>query len=139
MFRVGRANFAGIFGSHDAFESPDDADGLFYENSRIRFRDIKDGLSKTFLLGERSSRAGGTTWVGRVPGAAHAMSRVVGLSCNAPNSTINHLHDFSSHHPSGAHFVMADGSVRLIDDEIDLEIYRAMFTRAGRESVNSPD
>jgi len=135
MFTVARSNFAGIFGSHEAFETHDRADGVFFENSRVKFRQISDGLSKTFLVGERSSRPGGTTWVGRVPGASHAMARVVGLSCNRPNSHVNHLHDFSSHHPSGAHFVMADGAVRLVTNEIDVDLYRALFTRAGGEVV----
>jgi prepilin-type N-terminal cleavage/methylation domain-containing protein len=139
MFEVARSNYAGIFGSHDAFETPDDADGLFFQNSRVRFGQIKDGLSKTFLVGERSSRVGGTTWVGRVPGASDAMARVVGLSCTPPNSDVNHLHDFSSHHPNGAHFVMADGAVQLIDDRIDMEVYRAMFTRAGAEFLDGSE
>ncbi|MGI9465917.1 MAG: DUF1559 domain-containing protein [Rubripirellula sp.] len=32
--------------------------GLFYGNSRHRFRDILDGLSHTFMVGERDGRLG---------------------------------------------------------------------------------
>jgi prepilin-type processing-associated H-X9-DG protein len=41
--------------------------------------------------------------------------------------------DFGSWHPFGANFVMADGSVRMINDTIDPAIYHGLATRAGGE------
>ena len=53
------------------------------------------------------------------------------------NLESGHLDDFSSAHTSGTHFLMADGAVTLIGDEIEPVVYRAMCTRAGREVLRS--
>lgn len=45
------------------------ADGPFYRNSKTKFRDITDGLTKTIFLGEHSSGLSEKTWVGVIPGA----------------------------------------------------------------------
>jgi prepilin-type processing-associated H-X9-DG protein len=42
-----------------------------------------------------------------------------------------------SQHPGGTNFVLADGSVRLIVETIDLAVYVGQATRAGSEPVNS--
>jgi prepilin-type processing-associated H-X9-DG protein len=59
------------------------------------------------------------------------MARVVGRAARVPNDVLGDFADFSSWHPFGANFVMADGSVRMISDEIDQTAYRALATRAG--------
>jgi prepilin-type processing-associated H-X9-DG protein len=41
------------------------------------------------------------------------------------------LADFGSFHPGGADFVLCDGSVKTIRDQIDLAVFRARATRAG--------
>jgi prepilin-type processing-associated H-X9-DG protein len=47
------------------------------------------------------------------------------------------LRVFRSDHPGGAQFVFVDGSVRLIPDEIDYPVLRALVTRAGEETVEN--
>ena len=133
---LSRANYVGVYGTRELEEFPDAGDGVFFHNSRIRFKNIVDGLSKTFIVGERSSHLGASTWVGVVPGAEESMARIVGsgdLPPNPANLDSGHLDDFSSAHPSGTHFLYADGAVNLIGDEIDPVVYRAMCTRAGQE------
>ena len=66
------------------------------------------------------------------------MARVVGRAGSVPNDVLGDVADFGSYHPFGAHFVMADGSVQMISDEIDLTVYRALATRAGREAASLP-
>ena len=136
MFQLARANYSGVFGTNAIEEQPDAGNGVFFQNSRIRYRDIFDGQSNTLLIGERSSKLGYATWVGAVPGAYRSKERIVGTAGSVPNHVLNDFADFGSHHPFGANFAMADGSVRMIDDEIDLSVYQAMATRHGKEVLN---
>ena len=111
------------------------SDGTFYHLSRTRLADIRDGLSNTAIVGERASQLGNSTWLGFVRGGNEAMARVVGVADHAPNHPGGHLDDFSSEHPAGINFVLGDGSVRLINRTVDLEVYRAMVTRSRREGA----
>jgi prepilin-type N-terminal cleavage/methylation domain-containing protein len=135
LFDVGRSNYAGVFGDEEIADHPDDGTGTFFENSRIGFRHITDGLSNTIIIGERSSQFGGTTWTGVIPDAAESMARVVGATDHRPNEDGGHFDDFSSFHRQGANFLFGDGGVRVITDEVDLDVYRGLSTRAGREKV----
>ncbi len=137
IFQVARANYSGVFGTNSLETAPEQGNGCFFRNSSIRFDDIRDGLSNTLLVGERSSRLESATWVGAVPGAERGASRVVGRAGRVPNDVLNDSSDFSSHHPFGANFLMADGSVRLISDQVDLGVYRALATRAGGETIDA--
>jgi len=138
LFEVGRSNYAGVFGTAEIEDDPGNGDGLFYHNSYLRFADVLDGLSNTLAVGERSSRLGGTTWVGMVHGATDAMARVVGSCDHVPNHPAGHFEDFSSYHATGAHFVVADGSVQLIGSNIEHAVYQALATRQGGEAVTRP-
>jgi hypothetical protein len=122
-----------VFGTEEIEDHPSDGEGLFYHNSFTRFADILDGLSNTIAIGERSSRLGDSTWVGMVHGVPEAMARVVGSCDHVPNDPAAHFEDFSSHHATGAHFALADGSVRLIGSDIDLDVYHGLATRSGGE------
>ena len=135
MFEVARANYSGVFGTGAVEANPQAGNGTFFQNSRVSFRDIIDGQSNTLLIGERSSRLGSATWVGAVPGAYRGMARIVGAAGSVPNHVLNDFADFGSHHPFGANFAMADGSVRLIGDDIELSVYQALATRAKRDLI----
>jgi len=138
MFQIARSNYAGVFGARAIRDDPSAGDGMFYRNSQTRFADVRDGLSNTLMVGERASRQpgsweGSATWVGAVPGAHRDMGRVVGRAGRVPNHVLGDFADFGSWHPFGAHFVLADGSVRMINDQIDEAAYHALATRAGGE------
>ena len=135
LIELAKGNYVGMFGTLEIEDQPDAGDGTFFLNSRINFRHIRDGLSKTIVVGERYSLLGGSTWTGVVPDGEEAMARVVGVADHVPNQAGGHIDDFGSFHTSGTHFLNADGSVDLINDEIDPEVYRAMSTRAGSEVV----
>ncbi len=45
---------------------------------------------------------------------------------------------FGSRHTNGANFAFADGHVAFIPNSIDIAVYRALSTRAGGETVNTP-
>ena len=139
---LARGNYLGVFGTvdlHDVCASGDCAgDGAFFLNRSVRFRDITDGLSQTLVVGERSSKLAPSTWVGVVSGGKHAPARVVGSAIYRPNSEVDeehYFHVFSSYHPTGAHFLAADGSVHMISNEIDLRLYQALCTRASGDQA----
>lgn len=138
LFEVGRSNYVGVFGTGEIETNPSQGDGTFYHNSRVRFADILDGLSNTLVVGERSSKLGSSTWVGVVHGATEPMARVVGSGDHVPNDPHLHFDDFSSYHATGAHFALADGSVRLISSHIEVTVYQGLMTRRGREPAQMP-
>ena len=137
------ANYVGVFGTEELDECEEldvgeicSSDGTFAHLSKISFHQITDGLSKTFFVGERSSHKGASTWLGVVAGGEEAFARVLGIVDHAPNYEQGHLDDFRSEHPGGAHFLMGDGSVRFVDDAIDVEVvYPALATIAGEEAL----
>lgn len=128
-----RSNYVGVYGTEEVHDDPDHGDGVFFLNSRVRERDIKDGLSKTIFVGERSSRLGYSVWSGVIEGVSMNMERVVGSTDHAPNSLEQHFDDFSSHHTNGAHFLLGDGAVLMLSDDVDPEVYKALATRAGAD------
>ena len=96
-------------------------------------------LSHTFIVGERSSKWAPSTWVGVLSGGRMSPARVTGEATFPPNSEHEEEavdHNFSSFHPTGTHFLAADGAVHLIASEIDMELYQALCTRSGGEPVD---
>ena len=100
-------------------------------NSRVRFSNIIDGTSNTLAIGERNSRNYGATWLGvdssqdcstadnqTVPGTAFYRINEDPLSSYA-DCTGTGSANFSSYHPGGANFLLADGSVRFLSESID--------------------
>lgn len=115
------------------------SDGTFYHNSATRFRDITDGLSTTFLVGERrtvADRDWYSAWAGVVAAGDDPFVRILGSTDHVPNSPATHFDDFGSYHSGGAHFLMGDGAVRFVSDHIDLGVYQSLATRQGGEAVS---
>ncbi len=56
-----------------------------------------------------------------------------------PNDTCGHASDrirnFISNHPAGAQFLLGDGSVRTVSENIDDKIYREVSTIGGGEMI----
>jgi prepilin-type N-terminal cleavage/methylation domain-containing protein len=139
LFRIARTNYVGVYGTTDIHDDLYKGDGLFYGNSRHRFRDILDGLSQTLMIGERNARLGGSIWHGVIHDANEPAARVIGAADHTPNNPIGHFEDFSSYHSDGAHFVLSDGSVKFLTRFIDLKVYHALTTRANKEVVQADE
>jgi prepilin-type processing-associated H-X9-DG protein/prepilin-type N-terminal cleavage/methylation domain-containing protein len=143
-----RTNYVGMFGANGWHEegSSDDpdyepaepfaGDGMFYANSRMPFRHVIDGLSKTIMVGERDSRLGGSLWIGMVEGLAEPIGRVVAHGHHTPNGDPAHAHfgDLSSRHQGGANVVFADGHCEFIAETVDKAVFQKQCTRAGGEN-----
>jgi len=72
------------------------------------------------------------------PDEEEGPERVIGFTIHAPNSPEADEAEFSSRHPGGAHFLLGDGSVRLISNDVDRHVYQALGTRAGQELFDHP-
>lgn len=113
------------------------ATGCSWQNSRCRVSDITDGTSNTLLIGERAYRFDNlTVGAGNALGFSSAVCApgtsagikaagmcVLGVAYNGINWSVNNqVHQprgFHSNHVGGAHFVMADGSVQFLSENID--------------------
>jgi len=132
---------------NSARDTPDchqtvDCRGIFWRFSfykTVGINDIHDGTSNTFLIGED------------VPEHNHHSAAFYAngdyASCHAPLNFFPDPPDpdnwprvmsFRSRHPGGAHFCMADGSVRFIAQSIDLQLYQNLATKSSGEVVTLP-
>lgn len=112
------------------------ATGVCFLRSEVRIQLIRDGLSQTYLFGEKYvSTSGGPD--GFDPGNDQSAYSGVDLDLNrwtiAPplrDGTELETRRFGSAHPSTCHFAFCDGSVRPIGFGVDREIHRRLGTRA---------
>jgi prepilin-type processing-associated H-X9-DG protein len=116
--------------------------GLFWRTAyyrQLKLKDITDGQSKTFMVGE--------CVVSQDFHSAALFADGDWASCNVPlnffiigpeQKVIDNwyeLRGFRSVHPGGAQFVLADGSVHFVPEGIDHKVYRGLATRNGEEVV----
>lgn len=96
-------------------------------------RDIADGSSQTFAVGEREMTSRGfrgAIWMRAVNrnGTSIYGAPVAG-TCDRRvllNSRQSRIIGFSSLHTGGAHFLLADGAVRFIGENIDYKLYTSL-------------
>jgi len=134
--RLARSNYSGVFGNIEDDDNPFRGNGIFFGNSEIGFRNIRDGSSNTIMLGERRNDLGPVTWLGVIAGIDDAFARVVGATDRSPNDQGDGFEYFRSYHPGGINVAMCDGSVQFIEDEISETIFQALGSRAGGEVAN---
>jgi prepilin-type N-terminal cleavage/methylation domain-containing protein/prepilin-type processing-associated H-X9-DG protein len=134
---------AGTNGTADPFWGI--PDGVF-SSSDIRFtlqmKDVTDGTSKTYMIGEDLPAINKWSyWFfadGLVCTSAIPPNYLVNSNA-APSTNWKDLFSFRSRHPGGVQFAFVDGSVRFINDSIDLRIYRAMSTIAAGDQTETAE
>jgi prepilin-type N-terminal cleavage/methylation domain-containing protein/prepilin-type processing-associated H-X9-DG protein len=129
-------------------------DGPFIYKKQYVRKDIVDGLTHTFFIGE--GRDGLMKWT-----AAQRFSTIrttsnavnyyvpphdtlvsppqtifVDHPQNPPGITNNYTGAFGSFHKGGANFCFGDGHVTYITDTIGMDLYRSLSTRANKEIVS---
>jgi prepilin-type N-terminal cleavage/methylation domain-containing protein/prepilin-type processing-associated H-X9-DG protein len=140
-------------------------DGIFFIDSCVRFADITDGTSNTFLFGERFHHDpeydlrqpvvwpavvpiaswGKWGWVANEGARANVtLSTPVPINYRVPpggdfSTAVDRACAFGSGHSGGANFAFADGSVHFLSNGTSLQTLQALSTRAGGEVVSGGD
>lgn len=146
---VASTNYLGVNGTDYTTR-----DGVFYQDSKTRTADIRDGASNTLLIGERPPSPDfwyGWWYAGFGQGASGSPDMLLGLK--EKNDGATHLETcppgpyffskgkkgeacdtfhFWSYHPGGANFGLCDGSVRFVAYTAS-DVLPHLATRAGSE------
>lgn len=122
--------------------------GTIIRITPVKLSKITDGTSKTMLIGEA---AHGTPafqstrpwWIGQHGNSMYTAKNVSyrineGDRVNESNTPKVFRNDmgFGSEHPGGCHFSFVDGSVRFLNETLELEIMFALASRSVGEIVN---
>jgi prepilin-type processing-associated H-X9-DG protein len=131
-----------------------DCFGLFwrttYWRGGVKLKEVSDGTSNTLLIGEASPEDGNSAaWSSDGDWAIAGMQlnwdwQSSGFCVNGSGnpsfdlqSCWSRMRGFRGKHPGGVNFALADGSVRMLPDNMEHLVFRALSTRAGAEVVPS--
>ena len=127
-------------------------DGIWMIGKRASLKNMTDGTSKTYLVGEKAmdslklttgdgigDHAPVAGWVDG-NGVANSYVRYAARrpSMDSDDNCLS-CHDFGSAHRQGWNAVIADGSVRLLSYSMDWNTHRAMASIRGQEVTAGPD
>ncbi|MGE3637983.1 MAG: DUF1559 domain-containing protein [Pirellulales bacterium] len=133
------------FDCHYAFDCLGIMWRMTYARKGVKLREVTDGTSSTFLVGEASPVDGNSPafnsegdWA--ITGVGINFDWQSYLPCVSAEGNPScwwNMRGFRSSHPGGVQFAMVDGSVRFISDSVEHPVYRALSSRAGNEVVSA--
>ncbi len=136
----GGAGSAMLTTSSGSYVNPD-LRGTFWANSFRRMRDVTDGLSNTLIIGERDGGKYGDgtlnflagAWVGLGQGTTRGQVYQVMISglYGINNDVLTNAWEqgCSSQHAGGAQFVLGDGAVIFLSENISLTTFARLSQR----------
>jgi prepilin-type N-terminal cleavage/methylation domain-containing protein len=141
--QFGRTNIMGVASSMEwrcggingRFPDPD-GNGILRGWNVVAVRDVTDGTSHTLLVGEATGSHGGT-YQGWIWASTNILDTSGGINgaYSIPGGDVwepftwQKRYPFSSYHPGGCHFGMADGSSHFILEDIDQAILERLAAR----------
>ncbi len=161
-WNTGRTQFQGATtyaGCHHDVEAPIDIDnnGVLFLNSGVRYRDIRDGASNTIFAGEFADIPDGLGWASGtratlrnaggginaaalssrsgIPGPPGVAAPPVAVPVDK-DTAILQVGGFGSYHTGGAQFLLGDGSVRFISQNIKQSTFKNLANRADGELMD---
>ncbi len=132
--------------------------GVSYVRSEVSIRQISDGTTNTYLIGEKHvyhddyltgrDRGDNETWctgfnndnfrsTGRLSGGTIAEAVPIPDGSKIPPEDDN-VYRFGSQHPGGANMSLCDGSVTTISFDVDWQVHRDLGNRQDGNSVRLP-
>jgi hypothetical protein len=135
-----KLNYPGVAGTNGGGPNTHNSgpfNGMFWINSNCRLADVTDGSSNTLAVGERDGgdrprRPG--LWIGA--DNLYFVDPVLGRCQDTPQYRLNGTavwDGFGSVHVGGAFFLLADGAVRFVSENMDPRTYEALATKRGGE------
>jgi len=136
---------AGPFGADN--NGLDNGNGMFFRSDsgrKLTMAGITDGTSNTYMVGEDIPglnqhcgwpNANYSTGTCAIPLNNGLVAGQPGF--NNPGDWPN-LYSFRSRHTNGANFGLADGSVRFMTQNVDINTYHSMSTISGGETFANP-
>lgn len=130
-------SYCALTGTTNLTASSGQVPGVFSQGGEVstRIRDITDGTSNTIMLGERRGEL--CLYTGLFSTSVHGF--VTGVKINSPligtGACYTNSSGASSYHTGGAHFVMADGAVRFISNNIDFATYNYVGGKSEGQAV----
>ena len=123
-----------------------DGDGILFNLTSIPIRKVRDGTSKTLIVGEVT---------GGAPESGHGWfwpaftCKTTAPGINGPDTipgageflygpSNGYEASFSSYHPGGCNFALADGSIAFVNQDIDALVLSALTTRDGGDEGTLP-
>jgi prepilin-type N-terminal cleavage/methylation domain-containing protein len=126
--------------------------GLLPINTKVAFSDCTDGLSNTLLMGEISAQvttgwsrvyrawtqgASGASGTGTASyGTRNVAKSIMRFSGYTGGNATRLFNDasFCSEHVGGAHFLLGDGRVTFLSENIDFATYQSLASRGDNET-----
>jgi prepilin-type N-terminal cleavage/methylation domain-containing protein/prepilin-type processing-associated H-X9-DG protein len=111
-------------------------DGIMGGNSPCTIADIKDGTSNTLMVGEVTSQGPGSLWgeiwaAGNIYDTAEGINGIHTVPGGGTYPADPDIPGFSSYHPGGCNFLLADGSVSFVSQNVAQNVLTALTTRDG--------